>query len=213
MLHIGITGGIGSGKSSVCRIFEVLGIPVYYADDRAKWLMNHDQDLKSGITGLFGEQAYLENGDLNRKFIGSIAFTDPEKLSGLNALVHPAVLRDGFEWQEAQANVPYTLKEAALLFESGSYKFLDKVITVYAPLELRLQRVMTRDGVDRETVMNRVTQQMPEEEKLKLADYVIYNDGTRSIIGQVMALHRGLVGGIEELPPSLLMSYGGRGRN
>ncbi|HMQ61616.1 MAG TPA: dephospho-CoA kinase [Flavilitoribacter sp.] len=213
MLHIGITGGIGSGKSSVCRIFEVLGIPVYYADDRAKWLMNHDQDLKSGITGLFGEQAYLENGDLNRKFIGSIAFTDPEKLSGLNALVHPAVLRDGFEWQEAQANVPYTLKEAALLFESGSYKFLDKVITVYAPLELRLQRVMTRDGVDRETVMNRVTQQMPEEEKLKLADYVIYNDGTRSIIGQVMALHRGLVGGIEELPPSLLMSSGGRGRN
>ena len=194
MLHIGITGGIGSGKSSVCRIFEVLGIPVYYADDRAKWLMNHDRNLKSGIIGLFGEQAYLQNGDLNRKYIGSIAFTDPGKLADLNALVHPAVLRDGFDWQEAQTGVPYTLKEAALLFESGSYKFLDKVITVYAPLELRLERVMTRDGVDRKTVMDRVTKQMPEEEKLELADYVVYNDGTRSIIGQVMELHRAFLG-------------------
>ncbi len=190
MLHIGITGGIGSGKSVVCRIFEVLGIPVYYADDRAKWLMNNDPGLKAAIRGLFGDQAYAANGELDRKYIASVAFTDPAILSRLNEIVHPAVLEDGFAWQQAQSDAPYTIKEAALLFESGSYLFLDRIITVYAPLELRLQRVMDRDGADRESVLSRIQRQMPEEEKTKLAHYVIYNDGSRSLIRQVLDLHR-----------------------
>lgn len=189
MLHIGITGGIGSGKSLVCRIFEVLGIPVYYADDRAKWLMNNDPALKTSIRGLFGDQAYGANDELDRKYIASVAFTDPDILARLNALVHPAVLQDGIAWQQAQTGVPYTIKEAALLFESGSYRYLDRIVLVFAPQELRLRRVMERDGVDRESVLSRMQRQMPEEEKLKLAHYVIYNDGSRSLIRQVLDLH------------------------
>lgn len=193
MQHLGITGGIGSGKTTVCKIFETLGIPVYYADERAKYLMSHDQELIAGITTLFGPEAYLEPQVLNRVYIAQHAFNDPEKLAQLNALVHPAVARDGLEWQAAQIDAPYTLKEAALLFESGSYRALDQIIVVTAPLELRIQRVMARDAAKREAVEARISKQMPEEEKVKLADFVIYNDGVGALIPQVLAIHRGLL--------------------
>jgi len=189
MQHLGITGGIGSGKTTVCKIFETLGIPVYYADDRAKYLMSHDPVLIAGIIELFGSEAFLEPHLLNRAHIAQVAFNDKEKLNQLNALVHPAVAQDGLNWQAAQHNVPYTLKEAALLFESGSYRTLDKIIVVAAPLELRIQRVMARDEAKREEVEARISKQMPEAEKVKLADFVINNDGKSPLISQVMAIH------------------------
>jgi dephospho-CoA kinase len=190
-LKIGITGGIGSGKTTVCKIFETLGIPVYYADERAKSLMTNDLELIKNIKILFGATAY-ENGILNRSHIAQIAFSDPQKLGQLNALVHPAVLRDGEIWQEAQGNVPYTLKEAALLFESGSYKQLDKIIVVTAPLEERIERVMQRDQVFREEVEVRIAKQMSEEEKIKRADFIIKNDNAHPLIPQVLAIHKEL---------------------
>ncbi|MBK6948639.1 MAG: dephospho-CoA kinase [Haliscomenobacter sp.] len=193
MLHVGITGGIGSGKTTVCKIFEILGIPVYYADERAKWLMEHQASLVQGILGLLGQEAYTGEGKLNRSWISGKVFGNPELLSQLNALVHPAVAQDGFDWQDRQTDCPYTLKEAALLFESGSYLLLDKTIVVTAPLELRIKRVMDRDGVPRQAVQERIDRQMPEEDKVRKADYVIHNDGQRLLIPQVIAIHQGLV--------------------
>jgi dephospho-CoA kinase len=192
-MKIGVTGGIGSGKTTVCKIFETLGIPVYYADDRAKELMVTKPALIAGIKELFGENAYLKDGSLNRAHIASIAFQDKSILNQLNALVHPAVHQDGYEWAEAQQNVPYTLREAALIFESGGHKKLDKVITVFTPKELRIERVMARDNTERAAVEARINKQMPDEEKVKLADFVIYNDGQQSLIQQVYAIHQELV--------------------
>ena len=193
MLKIGLTGGIGSGKSTVARIFEVLGIPVYYADDRAKQLMVSDPDLIAGIKGLFGSKAYLPDGTLNRALIAERAFSEPSLLKKLEALVHPAVFTDGDRWHDAHQDVPYTIKEAALLFESGGYKKLDKVIVVTAPEEMRIQRVVHRDGTTREAVLARIRQQMPQEEKVRLADFVIVNDGNHSLIQQVGHIHRQLL--------------------
>lgn len=192
-LQIGITGGMGSGKTTVCKIFEALDIPVYYADDRAKWLMANDPDLKMRITERFGKAAYTDAGALNRAYLADRVFSDPESLKALNALVHPAVGRDSQRWHEMQKNVPYTIKEAALIFESGSFKELDKVIVVFAPRELRIQRIMRRDGLSREAIGARMGRQMPEEEKLKKADFAIYNDGRASLLRQVWQIHRQLL--------------------
>lgn len=188
-LRIGITGGIGSGKTTVCKIFEVLGVPVYYADDRAKNIMVEDVRVKSEILALLGAEAYFPDGSLNRKFISSVVFNDTEKLSGLNAIVHPAVFQDGERWQDKYADVPYTLKEAALLFESGSFKSLDKVIMVYAPAEIRIERVIKRDGSLRQQIEARMNQQLPDEEKMRLSDFVIFNDGSQSLVKQVWEIH------------------------
>ncbi len=192
MLRLGITGGIGSGKTTVCKIFETLHIPIYYADDRAKWLMVNSPALQTGIIQLFGEQAYFADGALNRAHIGSIAFKDPAKLQKLNALVHPAVFVDGENWQQEQLalGAPYTLKEAALIYETGSYKMLDKVIVVTAPQDLRIARVMKRDDLSEQEVKERIARQMPEAEKVAKADFVINNDGQHSLIKQVLAIHQ-----------------------
>lgn len=189
ILKVGITGGIGSGKTTVCQIFEALGIPVYYADQRAKWLMVHDPALVAGIKQLLGGQAYLADGSLDRAYIARRVFNDAELLQQLNLLVHPAVAKDGERWHCAQKGVPYTLKEAALLFESGSYQAMDKMITVFAPEEMRLQRVLARDGGEPEAVRARMKNQMPEEEKMRRADFVVYNDGRRSLVQQVLEIH------------------------
>lgn len=197
MRKVGITGGIGSGKTTVCKIFETLSIPIYYADDRAKWLMVNSPALQTGITNLFGKESYDEEGQLNRAYIGGIAFKHPKKLQKLNALVHPAVFVDGEKWQQEQLALqfPYTLKEAALLYESGSHKFLDKMIVVTAPEELRIERVMKRDGLDREAVQDRIARQMPEAEKVAQADYIITNDGHQLLIPQVLEIHQQLLAG------------------
>lgn len=193
MLNVGITGGIGSGKTTICRIFETIGIPIYYADDRAKALMVENEELISGIQQIFGEAAYWGNGELNRKHIAKIAFSDKEKLSKLNGLVHPAVRLDGEKWFAAQIGKPYALKEAALHFESGGYQLMDKMITVYAPKSVRIERVMNRDEVTVEEVEARIDKQMSDEKKMELSDFIIYNDNSQLLIQQVLNIHHTLI--------------------
>ena len=195
ILKIGITGGIGSGKTTACRIFETLGIPIYYADDRAKILMVENEDLIKSIKNVFGEASYLSDGSLNRKHIADIAFHNPLMLNELNALVHPAIWLDGEKWHNAQKQVPYTLKEAALLFESGGNVLLDKIITVVARVETRIERVLLRGGgaLTRSDVEARIAKQLPDEEKIKQSDFVIWNDGTQALIPQVLAIHQLLI--------------------
>jgi len=187
-LKIGITGGIGAGKSIVCRIFKTLGIPVYDADLEAKLLMVKDENVKKALIDIFGPETYLNNGDVNRAFLSNQVFKDQKKLDELNAVVHPAVIQHGIDWANNQTG-PYSLKEAALLFESGSYFNLDKVILVTAPENIRIQRVVQRDGVSKQQVQDRISKQMPEEQKLQMADIVIVNDGIRPLIPQVYDLH------------------------
>ncbi len=191
VLRIGITGGIGSGKSTVARIFEVLGIPVYYADDAAKRIMNEDEELKEQIMAHFGRESYA-NGQLNRSYLASVVFNNQEKLALLNSLVHPATIRDGERWTLRQSS-PYTIKEAALLFESGSAASLHYVIGVSAPTPLRILRAMKRDNISREEVQARMRQQIDESIKMRLCDYVIINDEQQPLLPQVLQLHEQLL--------------------
>jgi dephospho-CoA kinase len=189
--QIGITGGIGSGKSLVCKIFLCLGIPVYDADSHAKELMTTDGILVSEIKKEFGVLSYNEDGSLNRSYLSSTVFNDSERLKTLNNLVHPRVGEDYKQWIHKHQNQPYVLKEAALLFESGSYRSLNKVIVVHANDTLRVQRVLKRDHHrTADQVLAIIKSQMPEEEKLKRADFVIRNDETILLIPQVLALHQ-----------------------
>ncbi len=190
MIKIGITGNIGGGKTTVSKIFEVLGIPVFYADDAAKNMMTSDPELIKGIKAAFGKGAYFDDGALNRKHIAGIVFNDEAELTKLNALVHPATFRAFDAWLAQTKNVPYVAKEAALLFESTSYKMCDYSIMVTAPLELRIQRVMQRDGLSRAEIESRDAKQFSEEKKTKLADFVILNDDTELVIPQVLKLHQ-----------------------
>jgi dephospho-CoA kinase len=187
MLRIGITGGIGSGKSTVSKIFEVLGVPVYYADDASKRLMNEDEELKEKLRSVFGEGVYVD-GKLNRQYLSSIVFNDPLKLALLNSIVHPATIKDAEDWM-LQQTAPYAIKEAALIFESGSQEYLDKVIGVYAPAAVRIHRVMQRDNVTRQEVLGRMSKQIDEDIKMRLCDYVIKNDEQELLIPQVIKLH------------------------
>lgn len=196
MLKVGITGGIGSGKSTVCRIFSALGIPVYDADSRAKWLQTNDLLLKNQIIQHFGNEAYLADGSLNRGYLASQIFNQPEKLQLLNRLVHPCVAKDSEEWlaQQQAAGKPYSIKEAALMIEAGSYKQLDVLIVVTAPDQVRIARVLQRDPQrSAEEIAAIISKQMPESEKIKMADYVIVNDGNHMLIPQVIRLHQELL--------------------
>lgn len=188
MLKIGLTGGIGSGKSTVAKLFEVLGVPVYYADEAAKRLMNEDEELKEKIQQQFGKETY-NNGKLNPAYLSSIVFNDAEKLALLNSLVHPVTINDVAKWMQQQT-APYIIKEAALIFESGSQELLDKVIGVYAPAPLRILRAMKRDNVTKEEILARMNKQIDEEIKMRLCDYVIKNDEQEMLIPQVLELHK-----------------------
>lgn len=187
MLRIGLTGGIGSGKSTVAQIFEVLGIPVYYADKEARRIMNADPELKKKIIKNFGEESYTY-GELNRGYISSIIFNDNGKLDLLNSLVHPETIKDSESWMTKQTT-PYAIHEAALIFEAGVAERLDYVIGVSAPFPLRLKRAMERNNVPREEVINRMNKQIEEEIKMKLCDFVIINDEHEMVIPQVLKLH------------------------
>lgn len=195
MIKAGITGGIGSGKSTACRKFEELGVPVYYADDRAKWLMQHNEQLKALLIEAFGEAVYGEQGQLDRAYLGKLVFNDKAKLEQLNGLVHPVVIQDGRDWmsQQLAAGHAYCLKEAALLFESGTYEQLDQIIVVAAPEELRIQRVMQRDDCSRKEVLSRMRHQMPQAEKEARADFLIHNIELEGLAPQVQAIHEQLL--------------------
>ena len=189
-LQIGITGGIGSGKSLVCKVFQSLGVPVYDADSHAKILMTTDGILVDQIKKEFGSLSYDAKGDLNRKFLSEVVFNDEEKLQKLNALVHPRVAFDYNRWLIKCIGRRYILKEAALLFESGSFELLDKIIVVMAPEPMRVRRVLKRDPQRTESeILKIIRNQLPEEEKLKRADFIIQNNETELVIPQVLKLH------------------------
>lgn len=190
MLKIGLTGNIGSGKTIVSRIFELLGVPVFYADDAAKKVMVTDQVLIESIKSAFGENSYFDDGSLNRKHIAGIVFNNAEQLAKLNSLVHPATFRAFDEWLKEIKDAPYILKEAALLFESDSYKMCNYSIMIQAPVEIRIKRVMQRDGLTREEVESRNSKQFSDEKKTQLADYIIKNDDVQLVIPQVLELHQ-----------------------
>jgi dephospho-CoA kinase len=188
MLQIGLTGGIGSGKTTVAKVFETLGIPVYYADEAGKRLLNENAELKQQIITQFGEESY-NDGKLNRKHLASIVFNNKQKLEQLNSLVHPATIQDAQHWMKQQSTA-YAIKEAALIFESGSGTGLNYIIGVYAPQALRIKRTIERDNITREEVMKRMENQLEEEMKMKLCDFIIYNDEQQLVIPQVLKLHQ-----------------------
>ena len=191
MIKVGLTGGIGSGKSIVARIFQVLGIPVFNSDQAARDLMESDPDLKNALFDRFGSSVYID-GKLDRKKLGSIVFNDPQALKDLNSLVHPAVRKAFSKWADRQ-NSQYVLMESAILAETGGHRNFDRTIVVSAPEDLRVQRVMKRDGVGEEIVRARMRNQATEEERLKISDHVIVNDDRQLVIPQVLAIHNKLL--------------------
>lgn len=195
MQKIGVTGSIGSGKSLVCNIFKQLGIPIYNADDRAKILMITHDEIISTVKRLFGSESYFSDGSLNRALISSIAFNNKALLTELNKTVHPTVFADFDNWimEQKKLGVPYIIKEAALMFETDSYKGLEKFIVVTAPLQLRIERTMHRDNITQEQVQARMNNQFTQEEKLAKANFEIVNDDKHSLIEQVVNVNKVLL--------------------
>lgn len=195
MKQIGVTGGIGSGKSLVCRVFATLGAPVYYADERAKWLTEHDPILKADITRLLGPQAYDRTagptlGKYNRTWVASQVFAEPLLLDQLNAVIHPRVIADTALWVSQHADKPYVIKEAALMRAAGDNNSLDKVIVVQAPVSLRIERIRTRDPHrSLQEIQHIIDRQVSDDERLRIADYVLHNDERQLLLPQIVALH------------------------
>ncbi|MEJ6982599.1 dephospho-CoA kinase [Pedobacter sp. P351] len=188
MLKIGITGGIGSGKTTVCKLFQLQNIPVFYADQQAKTIMQTDTRLVDDLKAEFGQDVYSKEGLLDRRKLGGLVFNDEQKLKQLNSLVHPAVFRAFDVWVKQQ-HASYVLKEAALLFESGSYKDCDYVILVKSPKDLKVKRIIERDSISESDVLKRMNKQLSDEEKEKKSDFILYNDEKQMLISQVLKLH------------------------
>jgi dephospho-CoA kinase len=188
MLKLGITGGIGSGKTTVCKIFEQFGVPVYYADDRAKWLVNNHGALKNKIIETFGQSSFID-GAYNRKYISKIVFGNNEKLNLLNHIIHPYVFDDWKTFCEDNSDKPLIIKEAAIMLETDSKNTVDKIVLVYAPKSLRIARIKKRDHIEEDEIIRKMNAQMSDEDKIPLADFVIYNDEEHSLIEQVKALY------------------------
>ncbi|HAH22825.1 MAG TPA: dephospho-CoA kinase [Prolixibacteraceae bacterium] len=187
MIKVGITGGIGSGKTTVCKVFRIMGIPVFEADQVARQLMNSDTRVRFQLVNLFGSSVYLPDQTVDRKFLSAIVFNDPSLLSGLNSIVHPAV-RNAFDaWCNNQHSL-YVIQEAAILFESGFYKMMDKTIVVATDEEERVQRVMKRDGISEEQVRQRIRNQWTDEQRIKMADFVINNNDNELILPQIVEI-------------------------
>jgi len=189
-LKIGITGGIGSGKSIICQVFHELGVPVYNADEEAKKLVREHPEIKAEIIKTFGADIYSLTGELQRARLSELVFKKPELLKKLNSIVHPKVGQHFLDWAGKFENIPYVIKEAAIIFESGSYRHLDKVIMVSAPESLRIKRVLEREFISEEAIRARIKNQLSEEEKIKKSDFIIYNDETRLVIPQILDLHK-----------------------
>jgi len=189
MIKIGITGGIGSGKTTVCKMFEVLGIPVYYADYEARNILEYDKEVKKEVVNTFGKEVLTTEGNVDRKKLSTIVFNNKELLQKLNAIIHPAVKRHFEEWCTMHNSEKFVLKEAAIMFESGSDKQVDRVITVTAPLELKIARTINRDNITREQVLDRMKNQISDEEKLKRSWMEIMNDDEHLVIPQVTNIY------------------------
>lgn len=188
MLKVGLTGSIGSGKSTIAGVFRVLGIPVYVSDDEAKKILDRP-DIVDLVVNKFGKDVTGPDGLINRKSLATEVFTDGEKLRWLNSVIHPRVREHFSVWIETQSNVPYILQEAAIIYESGFSTFFDKIIVVAAPVEERISRVIKRDTMTRQEVLDRLNKQWPEEKKLEQADYVIFNGDHSQAIPQVLEVH------------------------
>ncbi len=193
MIVIGITGGIGTGKSLVCKIFNSLGIPVNDADASAKNIIVQDPEVINSIINLLGNEAYHADGSYNRTYVSSIVFNDKLKLEQLNAIVHPKVIEYGNDWAKKHSQFPYLVREAALMFESGSYKNNQFNILVESPIELRLERICKRDKCSKEEAQKRINAQWSDEERRKFADLIIYNNEEKSLIQQVYQIHQNIL--------------------
>lgn len=197
-LKIGVTGGIGAGKSIVCKIFSILGIPVFDADNRAKTLMVHDQNIVESIKKEFGDKAYLIDGKLNRAYLANHVFKNENRLKIINGIVHPAVKLDFDRWSKNHKSKSYLIKEAALLVESSSYKFLDYLITVTAPVDIRIARVLARDNHRTKKEVNEIiSRQLNDEEKIAKSKFVITNYNHSLLIPQVLKIHEFLISSIQ----------------
>lgn len=188
MKKVGITGGIGSGKTTVCEIFKLLGIPVFHADDEAKILQNNDLQIKKHLIELFGEQIYSADGIPDRKKMAEVVFTDAKALAGLNAIIHPAVRKAFLKWTEKHLDAPYILYEAAVLIESGYDSDLDRNILVLADEKIRIERVIRRDNSSAKLVKQRILNQMPDIQKIDKVDYIIENNNEKLLIPQIIDL-------------------------
>jgi len=190
-MKLGVTGGIGSGKTSVCRVFGVLGIPVFSADPEAQIIMNTDRSVINSINDIAGKDLYTD-GRLNKEELASLIFHDPELLKKVNSLVHPVVFEHFREWTDMQTT-PYVIMEAAILFESGASKLVDRVATVVAPVEERIYRVIVRNKLTREQVTDRIKNQMDDEERIRLSDYIINNSENEMIIPVILGIHEDIL--------------------
>jgi dephospho-CoA kinase len=191
VLKVGITGGIGSGKSIVCQIFDILGVPIYHADERAKYLVNTSPIIRTEIISVFGTNSYSAEG-YNRKYIADIVFNNADQLNRLNKIIHPRVALDFEKWFKEHNGAKYILKEAAVLFESGAYKTMDRIIVVDAPIELRINRLKERDPVSEKEIRNRMNSQWTADKIKSMADWIITNDDNTLILPQILTIHNQL---------------------
>lgn len=191
MKIVGLTGGIGAGKSTISLVFKILGVPVYDSDKRAKELYTESPELQEKMKAHFGNEVYILD-QINRPFLANIVFNNSSELNILNQLVHPVLQKDFEDWMALQ-NSRYVIKEAAILIESGGYQICDEVINVIAPIDIRVIRVMSRDSSSEKQVLSRIKSQISEEERMSFSSFVVHNDGAHSVIEQVLAIHRNLV--------------------
>lgn len=188
-LQIGITGGIGSGKSVVCKVFSCLNIPVYEADSRAKWLTNNNPEIRRMVTELLGVRSYKSTGLYDSVYVASLVFKDESLLKKLNAIIHPVVMEDTEKWVSERSGAPYVIKEAAIMNKAGDRNNLDYVVVVRAPVEVRIKRILQRDNRREEEIRAIIQRQVSDEERDKIADFLVSNDGKSALIPQILKLH------------------------
>ncbi|MBN1416550.1 MAG: dephospho-CoA kinase [Bacteroidales bacterium] len=191
MIKVGVTGGIGSGKTTACKVFECLGVPVYYADEAARLLVDSDQDIRNSLIALFGNDIY-EGNTLNRTLFASLVFNNRQLLEAANQIIHPSVRADFNSWVRMHESKDYVIEEAAILFESGSNALIDKCITIVSPVEIRIKRIIKRPGMTSERIKSIMANQWTDEKKVKLSDFVVINDEKSLIIPQILFIHRQL---------------------
>jgi len=194
MIKVGLTGGIGSGKSTITQLLTTIGVPVYISDIRSKELTQNNCEIRQGLKEILGNDIYGADGTLNKKKMAQMIFNDKALLERVNGLIHPIVHKDFDMWaaEQEKRGVPYVVNEAAIMVENGGYKRMDKLIVITAPLEQRIARTMARDNASREQILSRINNQMPDEEKTKKADYVITTDDKHFILPEILAIHNKL---------------------